>query len=183
MRCGAFIQIKNERYFVVVVLFRLDTIKTLMNPRHFGNGFHNSSFLLSFRISAGTFSHRFTESTLFHPDVLTSHEPKFGRAGSPLHAVVAMPNAEGTMTTSIRVSLSPQRGEVSPNQSSPVEPLNQVGRWRRATSEMRPSIPARRPLLSMRRGAGVRSEVTSVIERQFEVHRKFPAPFGRAHLP
>ena len=50
-------------------------------------------------------------SPQFHSDLLTADEPDVGRAGSPLHAVVAMPNAEGIVTMSVRGSIAPQRGE------------------------------------------------------------------------
>ena len=51
---------------------------------------------------------------------------KFGRAGSPLHAVVAMPNAEGITTMTNPGSLAPQRGEISPNRSSRIKPMNLI---------------------------------------------------------
>jgi hypothetical protein len=51
------------------------------------------------------------ESSLFLLDLLTGHEPDLGRAGSPLHAVVAMPIAKEISEMAGRVSLAPQRGE------------------------------------------------------------------------
>jgi hypothetical protein len=51
------------------------------------------------------------ESSLFLLDLLTGHEPDLGRAGSPLHAVVAMPIAKEISDMAARVSLAPQRGE------------------------------------------------------------------------
>jgi len=49
------------------------------------------------------------ESSVFRSDLFTAHEPNW--AGSPMHAVVAMPVTEKLITTAHGVSLAPPRGE------------------------------------------------------------------------
>jgi hypothetical protein len=61
-------------------------------------------------------------------------------------------------------TLAPQRGEISPKRSSRIEPLNQIDLCLREDIEKTLNIPSRLPLRSTGRGAGVRSEITSVVD-------------------